>query len=127
MATSTEQADHRSVIKYCVERRITPGQTIKEMESSKTYCNASRVLVYNWHNWFSGGWVESSCKRGRPVEISESAIQTVSHVIKADRQQTVRELVVIVGISKYDKLQQAVLCLTEPCRRTGLKTRLYAG
>ena len=99
------------------------------MEPSKTYCNASRVLVYNsyWHNRFSGGWVESSFKRGRPVEISESAIKTVCHVIKADRQQTVREVVVIVGIRKYGELQQTVLCLTESCRRSGLTTRLYAG
>ena len=83
---------------------MTPEKNIKEMESSKTYCKASGVLVYMWHKRFSGGWVENSRKTGRPVEISESAIQRVSYVIKADIQQTVRKVVVIVGINKYDEL-----------------------
>ena len=45
-ATSEDSAGHRSIIEYCVERGMTPGQAIKEMKSSETYHNVCRVLVY---------------------------------------------------------------------------------
>ena len=37
---------HHSIIEYCVERGMTPGQTIKEMKSSQIYHNVCRVFVY---------------------------------------------------------------------------------
>ena len=44
-ATSEDGAGNRSIIEYCVERGMTPVQTIKEMKSSETY-NVCRVLVF---------------------------------------------------------------------------------
>ena len=45
-ATSENSAGHCSIIEYCVEQGMTPGQTIKEIKSSQTYQNVCRVLVY---------------------------------------------------------------------------------
>ena len=100
MATSDNGAGHRSIIKYCVERGMTPGQTIKEMKSSQTHQNVSRVLVYKWHKRFTTGWSDSGAKKGRPTEISSAVIQNVSELIRTDRRQTVREISSIMGISK---------------------------
>ena len=49
MATSDDNAGHHSVIKYCEERGMTPGQTIKKMKLSQTHQNVSRILVYKRH------------------------------------------------------------------------------
>lgn len=119
MATPTEKADHRSVIKFCVERGLTPGQTIKEMESSRTHCKASRVLIYKWHKRFTTGWTDTGLKKGRPVGISDAVIQRVSDVIKADRRQTVRELAGLIGISKssVQRIMSEELGMSRVCAR----------
>ena len=66
MATSEDDAGHRDIIKYCVERGMTPGQTIKEMKSPQTRQNVSRVLIYKWHKRFSTGLSDRGTKKGRP-------------------------------------------------------------
>ena len=45
VATSEDDAGNRGIIKYYVERGMTPGQTIKGVKSSHTRQNASRVLI----------------------------------------------------------------------------------
>ena len=63
MATSEDNAGHRDIITYCAERGMTPGQTIKEMKSSQTHQNVSRLLIYKWHKRFSTGWSASGTKK----------------------------------------------------------------
>ena len=90
----------RSVIKYCVERGMTPGQTIEEMNSTKQYNAISRKLIYKWHRHYATGWEESGVKKGRQKELNNKILQTVSDVIRGDRRLTRREISDIMGISK---------------------------
>ena len=69
MATSSDVTAQRSVIKSCVERGMTPGQSIEEMNSTKQYNAISRTLIYKWHRRYSTGWEESGVKKGRPKEL----------------------------------------------------------
>ena len=119
MATSEENAAHRSVIKYCVERGMTPGQTITEMETSASHRGVSRALIYKWHKRFTTGWTESNAKKGRRKEIHSAIIKKVSDVIDADRRHTVREVAEIVGISKSSahKIISDELGMSRVCAR----------
>ena len=55
MAMSEDDAGHRGIIKYFVERGLTPGQTMKEMILSQIHQNVSTVLIYKWHKHFLTG------------------------------------------------------------------------
>ena len=79
---------------------MTPGQTIEEMNSTKQYNAVSRKLIYKWHRRYSTGWEESGVKKGRPKEMNNKNLQTVSDVIRGNRRLTVREIADIMGISK---------------------------
>ena len=79
MATSENDAGHRGIIKYCFESGMTPDQTIKEMKSSQTHQNVSRILIYKRHKRFSTGWSDSGTKKYRPTEISSAVIQNMSY------------------------------------------------
>ena len=100
METSSDVTAQRSVIKYCVKRGMTPGQTIKEINSTKQYNAVSRKLIYKWHRRYSTGWEESGDKKGRPKELNNKILQTVSDVIRSERRLTVREIADIMGIRK---------------------------
>ena len=100
MATSSDVTAQRSVMEYCVECGMTHRQTIEEINSTKQYNAVSRKLIYKWHRRYSTGWEESGVKKGRPKELNNKILQTVSDVIRGDRRLTVREIVDIMGISK---------------------------
>ncbi len=53
--TSTEYAEHRAVIKFCVNLGKTPTQTREMMEKSSIKPAVSRALVFKWHQRFKDG------------------------------------------------------------------------
>ena len=63
MASSDDVSEHRSIVKYCVKRGMTPGQTIEEMSSTKNYSPVSRRLICKWHRCYSRGWEKSGTKK----------------------------------------------------------------
>ncbi|KAK3084951.1 hypothetical protein FSP39_021962 [Pinctada imbricata] len=99
MATSRKDAEHKTVIRYCVDRGLTPIQTKKEIESSGMYGNVSRALIYKWHKRFTDGWTDN-VTQGRKKKDNLTTIKFVKKVIDEDRRQTVREVAEKTGISK---------------------------
>ena len=99
MATSRKDAEHKTVIRYCVNRGLTPIQTKKEMESTGKYANVSRALIYKWHKRFTDGWTDN-VTQGRKKKDNLTTINFVKKVIDEDRRQTVREVAEKTGISK---------------------------
>ena len=118
MATSEERAAHRSVIKYCVDRGMTPVQTKREMEKTDMCGNVSRSLVYAWHKRFSTeSNVSTTENRGRSKKSQASLVRKLKDVLDVDRRQTVRELADSIGISKSsvqrllaDELRMSRVC-----------------
>ena len=101
MATSAEKAAQRNVIEYCVQLKMTPAQTFKQLQITEKYKNMSRALVFKWHKRFAEGWTgESDSKLGRPTEINSQIVNHVRDVIDTDRRLTVREISEDIGISK---------------------------
>ncbi|XP_062611652.1 protein GVQW3-like [Saccostrea cucullata] len=102
MATSADNAAHRIIIQYCVERGMTPIQTKKEMETIERHKHVSRTLVYTWHKRFKKGWTGDPMKeaRGRPSKSDDKLKSRVLDVIREDRRLTVREVGDTIGIGK---------------------------
>ena len=101
MATLTEQAAHRTVIKFCVDLGMTPTETKDKLHMTETHKNVSRALVFKWHKRFSEGYEEKDAiKKGRPREITDEIKEKVRSVINEDRRQTVREVAELVNICK---------------------------
>ena len=63
MATSDNVVAHRYVIKYCVEREMTPKQTMKKMSSTQQFSSMNKQLVHKCHRRFSMGWEEIGAKK----------------------------------------------------------------
>ena len=69
MATSAEKAAQRNIIEYCVQLKMTPTQTFKQLQTMGKYENVSCALVFKWHKRSAEGWTgESDSKLGRPTE-----------------------------------------------------------
>ena len=101
MATSAEKAAQQSVIEYCVQLKMTPTQTFKQLQTTGKYENVSRALVFKWHKRSAEGWTgEKDSKLGRPSEINSQIVNHVRDVIDTDRRLTVREISEDIGISK---------------------------
>ena len=99
MATSDSFAAHRAVIKYCVDRGMTPAQTKCEMDTAVNFRTVSRTLVYKWHRRFTEG-LSVEPKRGRTRKDNSAKVQKVKNAIDDDRRQTVREVAEKTDISK---------------------------
>jgi transposase len=101
MATSDENAAQRNVIEYCVQLKMTPTQTLHQLQATDKYKSVSRSLVFKWHKRFVDGWTEEQRgNAGRPREFDDRLIQSVTHAIKEDRRLTIREVALISGCSK---------------------------
>ena len=58
MTTFDDATARRTVMNLCVEGRMTPIQTLKQMQSTDRYKNVSKQLVYRFHGRFSNGWTD---------------------------------------------------------------------
>ena len=67
MATSDNVAAHLYVIKYCVEREMTPNQTLKEMSSAQQFSSVNKQLVHKWHRGFQWDGKRLALKRTTDV------------------------------------------------------------
>ena len=73
MATSAEKAAQRNVIEYCVQLKMTPTQTFKQLQTTDKYKNMSRALVFKWHKPLprngpvrvKAGWVDLMKQKAR--------------------------------------------------------------
>ena len=89
MATSDDNAAHRIVIQYSVERGLTPVQNKRDMETIERHRHVSRTLVYTWHKRFKDSW------SGEPMEEPSGRLtkrddkNRVMDVIREDRRLTV--------------------------------------
>lgn len=97
--TSTEYAEHRAVIKFCVNLGKTPTQTREMMEKSSIKPAVSRALVFKWHRRFKDGRedLQDDVGRGRKSEIDATLIDTIRDVVIRDRRVTVRDLCDMTG------------------------------
>jgi len=55
MATSDEDAVHRSAIQDCLSSGLTPIDMFCQLKSTKRNINVLIALVYTWHGRFSDG------------------------------------------------------------------------
>lgn len=109
MTTSSDLSAQKVIIKYCVDRGLTPVQTKMEMDCVGGPKKVSRTLVYTWHKKFREGLdMESTSGRGRPKKDNSALVKKVRDVIDADRRQTVREVASKVGACKT--VVHRVLC-----------------
>ena len=69
MTTSDNVAAHRYVIKYCVEREMTPKQTMKEMSSTQQFSSVNKQLVHKWHQRFQ--WDGKTLALKRTTDVAE--------------------------------------------------------
>ena len=101
MATLTELAEHTTIISYCVDRGMTPIQTLREMGKTRGFGSVSRTLVYTWHNRFKTGSDVTTAEKRRQTEKEPSSTnKKIEGVLDEDRRQTVREIAEKVGLSK---------------------------
>ena len=62
-ATSEDGAGHRIIIKYCIERGMTPGQTKNKLNHLKLIITCAEFLsLYKWHKLFSTRQRDSGTK-----------------------------------------------------------------
>ena len=69
MAMSDNVAAHRYVIKYRVEREMTPKQTMKEMSLTQQFSSVNKQLVHTckWHRRFQWDGKRLALKRTTDV------------------------------------------------------------
>ena len=65
MATSDEDAAHRSAIQVSFPPGLTPIDTFRQLKSTERYKNVSRTLTYTLHDRYSDGSTVNTV-RGRP-------------------------------------------------------------
>ena len=63
--------------------------TLKQMQSTDSYKNESKQLVYKLHGRLSNGWTDSSHGRWPPCKDKNQTL-AVKTVIESDRRKTVR-------------------------------------
>ena len=73
MATLTEHSAHRTIISYCVDRGMTPIQTLREMGKTRELCSVSRTLVYTWHKRFKKESDLTTAEKKRQTEKEPSS------------------------------------------------------
>ena len=56
MATSDEDAAHRSAIQVCFPSALTPIDTFCQLKSTERYKNVSKTLAYTWYDIFRDGY-----------------------------------------------------------------------
>jgi len=62
MATSDENAAHRSAIQVCIPSGFKPINTFCGLKSTECYKNVPRALAYIWHGRISdGSTIYTSC------------------------------------------------------------------
>ena len=69
MATSDNVAANRFVIKYCVEREMTPKQMMKEMSLTQQFSSVNKKLVHKWHRRFQ--WDGKRLALNRTTDVAE--------------------------------------------------------
>ena len=69
MATSDEDAAHRSAIQVCFPPELTHIDTLCQLKSTECCKNVSRALAFTWHDRFSDGSTDYTY-RGR-IRIAE--------------------------------------------------------
>ncbi|XP_060596511.1 protein GVQW3-like [Ruditapes philippinarum] len=86
--TSTDYAEHRTIIKFCVNLGKTPTQTQKMLETAKVRPLVCRSLVFKWHKRFRDGRedIEDDKGRGRKSTLTAASIKEVKDVIDRDRR-----------------------------------------
>ena len=103
MATLTERLVHITIISYCVDRGMTPIQTLREMGKTRELNSVSRTLVYTWHKRFkTESDVTTAEKRGRPKKNQAAQMKKIEDFLDKDRYQTVQEIAEKVGLSKSE-------------------------
>lgn len=88
--TSTDYAEHRTIIKFCVNLGKTPTQTQEMLETAKVRPPVCRSLVFKWHKRFRDGRedIEDDKGRGRKSTLTAASIKEVKDVIDRDRRYT---------------------------------------
>lgn len=99
MATLEEEKARRTAIEFCVQTRMTPTDTYKQLQSTERYSGVSRSLVFKWHSRFSSGWT-GCAQRGRKPYMSVGNVKATKDVIDGDRRKTVREVAECASLSK---------------------------
>ena len=80
MATLTERSANRTIICFCVDRGMTPIQTLREMGKTREFSSVSRTLAYTWHKRFkTGSDLTTAEKRGRPKKNHAAQMKQEGH------------------------------------------------
>ena len=82
MSTSKEMADHRNVIKFRVDLKMTPAQMFKQLRNREKYKSVSRSLKFKWHKQFSEEWREAKCVESDRQKIHSCIGDGIRNVIK---------------------------------------------
>lgn len=99
MATLEEEKARRTAIEFCVQTRMPPTDTYKQLQSTERYSGVSRSLVFKWHSRFSSGWT-GCAQHGRKPYMSVGNVKATKDVIDGDRRKTVREVAECASLSK---------------------------
>ena len=100
MATSDEDAVHRSAIQLCFPSGLMPIDTFCQLKSTECYNNVWRGHVYTWLGRFSDrNTVNTSL--GWPKYKNCSIVKIAPYAIDCDYRRTVRLVAGMAGISKY--------------------------
>ena len=83
MATLTVRLAHRTIISYCIDRGMTPIQTLREM--GKT-CHGHWCI----HGISALKQGRTAEKRGRPKKNQAVQMKKIKDILDEDRCQTVR-------------------------------------
>ena len=108
MATSDEDAAHRSAIQFCFPSGLKPIETFCQLKSTERYNNVSRALAYTWHGRFSNGNTVNT-SLGGPMYNNCSIVKIAPDTIDCDYRRTVQELLgwpVLVNIQHNTPLHR---------------------
>lgn len=96
---AASKIEQRCVIKFCVNAKMTPTDTLKFIRQAKGHTGVSRSLVFEWHKKFRDGLedVYDKPRSGRPCR-GEEDVERVQEIIKEDRRRSVREISDMTGI-----------------------------
>ena len=102
--TSTDDIELRAVVKFCVGLKLSPVETLKQIESSDTLPTCGKTVVYKWHERFREGRssVLDDERTGPPtstVTVGNAAL--VKDLLNNDRRFTVRCIAEELSLSYY--------------------------
>jgi len=100
MATSDEDAAHRSASRVCFPLELTPINTYCHLKSTERYKNVSRALAYTWYGRFSDGSTDNT-SRGWPKYNNCRLVIIAPDAIYCDERRTVREVAGMAGMSYF--------------------------